>query len=490
MARIPEDELKRLREEIAVERLAQAYGIDLKPHGANLIGLCPMHTDHEPSFVVTPAKNLWHCLGACQAGGSTIDLVMRMEGLSFRHAVERLRAELGEAGSNGNGNLPAALSAEAADHELLRQVVGYYHATLKQSPEALEYVEKRGLHSSEMIEHFRLGFANRTLTYRLPSGERAKLRERLQELGILRASGHEHFNGCLVIPIFDEHGNVTEIYGRKITEKLRAGSLYHLYLPGPHKGVWNIEALKASKEIILCEALIDALTFWCAGYRNVTASYGVEGFTEDHLAAFQRYGTERVLIAYDRDDAGENAAQKLAEKLSPLGIACYRVYFPRGMDANEYALKVTPAARSLAVLLRSAQWLGGVPATQPAPIALAAKACPEPGPRHEPLDASMPELPALPSPAVEPESASLLAVAPASPVPPAPHFEIPTEVKPEEIVIRLGDRERQEGRCSDSPILRRAGREDGAKGVHLCRALRRGVQRAAAVFFSAARRLA
>jgi DNA primase len=167
MARIPQDELDRLKREIAVERLAAAYGIVLKPHGQNLIGLCPMHADHEPSFVVTPAKNLWHCLGACQAGGSTIDLVMRMEGLSFRHAVERLRAELGE--GNGAGSLPAVVTADANDRELLHQVVRYYHDTLKQSPEALGYLEKRGLRPAEMIERFQLGFANRTLTSACPS---------------------------------------------------------------------------------------------------------------------------------------------------------------------------------------------------------------------------------------------------------------------------------------------------------------------------------
>lgn len=77
--------------------------------------------------------------------------------------------------------------------------------------------------------------------------------------------------GSLVVPVFDEQGYVTEVYGRKIPDELREGIAYHLYLPGLHQGVWNIEALKASKEIILCEALIDALTFWCAGYRNVTA---------------------------------------------------------------------------------------------------------------------------------------------------------------------------------------------------------------------------
>ena len=79
----------------------------------------------------------------------------------------------------------------------------------------------------------------------------------------------------------------------------------------------------------------------------MTAAYGVEGFTPDHLEAFERYGTERVLIAYDRDEAGDRAAEKLAQKLTGKGIACHRIQFPKGMDANAYALKVTPAAKSL-----------------------------------------------------------------------------------------------------------------------------------------------
>ena len=96
---------------------------------------------------------------------------------------------------------------------------------------------------------------------------------------------------------------------------LREGTPLHLYLPGPHRGVWNEEALVASKEIILCESIIDALTFWCAGFRNVTASYGVNGFTEDHQAAFQKHGMQQVWIAYDRDEAGDAAAERLKEEL-------------------------------------------------------------------------------------------------------------------------------------------------------------------------------
>jgi hypothetical protein len=94
VARIPEAELERLKREVAVDRLAQGRGVVLKPHGASLFGLCPFRDGHEPSFVVTSAKNLWHCLGACQAGGSVIDFVMRAEGVSFRHVVELLRADL------------------------------------------------------------------------------------------------------------------------------------------------------------------------------------------------------------------------------------------------------------------------------------------------------------------------------------------------------------------------------------------------------------
>ncbi len=87
MARIPPEEIERLKAEVSVERLAERKGIKLKRHGKDLLGLCPFHEDHSPSLVITPEKNIWHCLGACQAGGSVIDWVMRAEGVSFRCAV-------------------------------------------------------------------------------------------------------------------------------------------------------------------------------------------------------------------------------------------------------------------------------------------------------------------------------------------------------------------------------------------------------------------
>ena len=395
MARIAEEEIERLKREVSLERLAEASGVKLKRHGADLIGLCPFHDDHEPSLVITPKKNLWNCLGACRRGGDVIAWVMRAEGISFRHACELLREDRLPLAAHSNGKppqlstvrkLPAPVARDADDRALLLQIVSYYHETLKQSPDALKYLEARGLKSSEMIDRFQMGFANRTLGYRLQPKNRvsgAELRGRLQKLGIYRESGHEHFNGSVVIPIFNLQGEVVQMYGRKITPGLREGTPLHLYLPGPHRGVWNEEALAVSKEIILCEALIDALTFWCAGYRHVTASYGINGFTDEHRAAFRKYGTKKIFLAYDRDDAGEGAAQSLAESLLAIGIDCYRVQFPKGMDANEYALKVTPAAKSLGILLNKAAWLGK--GQQPAATVI------EPPPREEPPPAVIEE---------------------------------------------------------------------------------------------------
>lgn len=131
---------------------------------------------------------------------------------------------------------------------------------------------------------------------------------------------------------------MAEVYGRKVRDDLRAGTPAHLYLSGPHRGVWNPQALAASDEIIVCEPLIDALTFWCAGFRHVTASYGAGGFTADHQKAFAGHGVRRVLIAYDRDDAGDKGARELAADLAADGIECFRITFPAGQDANDVAV--------------------------------------------------------------------------------------------------------------------------------------------------------
>jgi DNA primase len=387
MARLVDEDLERLKQEVSLQDLVESYGVELKKKGKDLIGLCPFHPDKNPSLVITPDKNLWHCLGACQEGGSVIDWVMKSEGVSFRHAVEILKEREGIGGNGGNGGNGNGRNGEAMamavppkpvkqstvlkldspfenlveNQALLNRVSEFYHEALKQQAEGMEYLQQRSLKHPEMIDHFKLGLSQRTLCYRLPEKNRkagAEIRGKLQELGILRESGHEHFSGSLVIPIFDETGNVVEMYGRKLRDDLRKGTAFHLYLPGPHRGVWNFQALAVSKEIILCEALIDALTFWCYGFRHVTASYGINGFTKEHLEAFKRYGTEKVLIAYDRDEAGEKAAVELSKKLMTEGIDCFRIQFPVDLDANEYAQQAQSPEKALDHIIQRAEWMG------------------------------------------------------------------------------------------------------------------------------------
>ena len=418
MARIPEQEIERLKREISVQRLAEARGVKLTRSGKELIGLCPFHDDRNPSLNIDPKKNVWHCKGACGEGGDVIQWVMRAQGVSFRHAVELLRADhlplaaepIRAVKQSTVRTLPPPIASEADDKVLLLEIVDYYHDTLKRSPEAQKYLRSRGLKSAEMFERFRLGFANRTLGYRLPAktcAEGALMRGRLQRAGILRKSGHEHFNGSVVVPVFDASGQVVEMYGRKIVRNLREGTPDHLYLRGEHRGVWNEEALVVSKDIILCEALIDAMTFWCAGYRQVTASYGVNGFTQDHRAAFEKHGTERVYIAYDRDDAGERSALRLSEELIGMGIECFRVQFPKGMDANEYALKTQPAGKALGVLLTGAAWMGKGPrpaARVPVPVIAAAPAAEELAAKEKIMEEASPEAEPEPEPQSSPDA--------------------------------------------------------------------------------------
>jgi DNA primase catalytic core len=365
MARIPDTELDELKRSTDLAALVRSRGIELKPHGGkDLAGLSPFTDEKTPSFIVTPGKNLWHCMSSGK-GGSVVDFVMHYDGVSFRQAVELLKSKSPTLFKSGGPvkkstvpKLPPPVEFNADDEALFGQVLDYYGERLKENKTAINYLKKRGLWHEEALKRFRIGYADRTLGLTLPHKNRkdgAEIRTRLQRLGIYRESGHEHFNGSLVFPILDDGGAVSEIYGRKVGSQ--KSGIYHLYLPGPHRGIWNPDCLKSS-EIILTESVIDALTFWVNGFENVTCIYGTEGFTEDHLEAFKKHKTQKIYLAYDRDKAGDRAAERDAARLQSIGIECFRIRFPAGHDANEYALKVSPAAKSLGVLLNSAEWLG------------------------------------------------------------------------------------------------------------------------------------
>ncbi len=448
MPMIPEDEIERLKREIDLAAVIRARGVELKAQGGDLIGRCPFHDDHDPSLRVTPAKGLWRCMSAaCGATGNVIQFVQRFDGVSFRHAYELLKNGAAFTGAPTCApvkkatvpKLPPPVQPDADDQAALRQVLDYYHERLRtnENPAALAYLKKRGI-GAEAIEAFKVGFVDRTLGLRLPQANRkegAAIRERLQRLGILRDTGHEHLRGRVVFPVIAENGEIGTVYGRAIDDGGKHDR--HLFLPGPQRGIFNPAALR-SPEVIVTEGIIDALTFWCAGFRHVTTGYSAKALPDELLDGLLAAKVRRVFIAFDRDPAGDKGAAEVAEQLAAYGVECLRVLFPHGQDANAYALAVTPPEKSLGLLLRTAQLVGEMrakPAVSSdadtrAPSSLAAKAASEAAP-------VAPEREGTPTPTAEPQKAareeSGEAMPSVSPVTVAKN-------EGDEIVLALGDR--------------------------------------------------
>lgn len=356
------------REEIAAIKRAdlravvESGGVVLKRKGTNWVGLCPFHDEKTPSFTVNPKTNLWHCFG-CGAGGDAIGFLTKKDGLGFREAVEKLRGGNGKVvptpspalikGRGGKTDAPAPTVPPQNRGRLLNRVVSFYHQTFCEDPRAREYLKARGITDAAAFENFQVGYANGTLLNTVP--EEGDVRAALREAGILTERGRELFYGCAVFPVFDENRDCVGIYGRRITD----GEVNHLYLPGPRRGVWNHLAVKRSPSLILAESVIDALTLYGAGFKEVVPCWGVNGLTEDHLAHLDRYKTKEVYVCFDRDDAGDKGAEKIAGQLKEKGIAAYVMRLPVGdaaakVDVNSFFATVPEPTAVFERLLREA----------------------------------------------------------------------------------------------------------------------------------------
>jgi DNA primase len=337
-------------------------GLALKSQGKDLLAHCPFHQDKTPSFVVSPDKNLWHCLGACGVGGSIIDYVMQRDAVGFKKAVEVLQET--QIRPQSTMSMP---QDDIADFDIchtepqawLQHAIKLYHDNLVTNPNALAYLESRGLNHPDLIKTFQLGYSAKNLGSILPSRaskEGKQVRELVRQIGLTTERGLERFSGSIVVPVINS-AQVLEIYGRKTApaNKLRSGTPLHLYLPRKHQGVWNLDSLANQNAVILCESLIDAMTFWAHGFKYVTCSYGVNGFTESHLHAFKNKGIKRVLIAYDRDAAGDKALFSLAALLKENGLEAWQVKLPPGLDVNEFALQSSEPKDALNTVLLQAK---------------------------------------------------------------------------------------------------------------------------------------
>ncbi len=331
------DEVKRA---VDVAAVIEAHGVALKKEGKDYVGLCPFHDDKKPSLRVTPGKGLWRCM-SCEAAGNAIQFVARKENISDKEAALKLLAGLPgvQRASQLEEKKPSPAVPPNVAADLLNRVAAFYHRTLFKDKAGLDYLASRNLADPAMLESFRVGYCNGTLKGALPkSGE---VIDQLKALGILNAKGNEVFYGRVTVPVMDGD-NVASLYGRKVEgpgAKLPAEATPHLYLAGGHKAAFNAASAKSAERVILCEAILDALSLWQAGQRAVLPLYGKGGWTEHHERAVRESSAREIVLALDNDAAGRDGTATLKARLAALlpAVPVRVVRWPEGVkDANQF----------------------------------------------------------------------------------------------------------------------------------------------------------
>jgi DNA primase len=309
--------------------------VQLKKAGTTLKGLCPFHGEKTPSFIVTPARETWHCFG-CGEGGDIFSFVMRRDGIAFPEALRRLAQRAGV-------EIDERTSREDAHrkrlHEVLDTAFAFYHAVLLNSETgaaALAYLRRRGF-TDESIERAQLGFAPpdwdalvRTLERKRQIGA-----AELIEVGLAtpRKSGrgvYDRFRGRVLFPIRDATGNATGLGGRVLPAATPTAGDQPApaaqpapdgdgpkYLNSPATPLFDKSrtlypldrakaAIRKSGIAVIVEGYTDALMAHQAGFDNVVASLGT-ALTPGQVALLTRYAAKKIVLAYDVDPAGERA---------------------------------------------------------------------------------------------------------------------------------------------------------------------------------------
>jgi DNA primase catalytic core len=359
--KIDQHEIDAIKQGVDLVPFMKACGIELKRIGSNYRGFCPFHEDTLPSLTVNPRHNLWNCFG-CDKGGDNIRFVQLFDKISFNEAVERLKGYFPDGKLPKTGKTrkpvkkdPGPAVPEPEDHKpltpahikVLARVIDFYHAAFCEDARGREYLEGRGLSDTKLFADHAIGIATGTLLNVLP--EEGDIKEQLQEIGVLNDKGKEHFYGCITFPLYDLAGNPTGIYGRRIMGK----GADHLYLPGTRRGIFNRQAAKASKEIILTEAVIDAATLINAGIVGAIPCYGVNGLTDDHISLFKQHNTELIRVCFDNDESGKRGREAVVTRLQEEGFTVETITLSEQKDINEFFYLTANAKEQFEKLLTS-----------------------------------------------------------------------------------------------------------------------------------------
>ena len=352
--RIPEETVNKIRQETNITDIVSQY-VQLKKKGKNYFGFCPFHDERTPSFSVTEEKQIFHCF-SCGRGGNVYSFLMEVDGLTFPEAVLKT-AELSQIEvdevlvSGGQSNSQNKDSKKDFLLKIHEESLELFHHILMQTTageEALAYLLKRGL-TQETIETFGIGFAphERTLLQQYLIGKEYS-EELLKESGLFveKENGDllDRFFNRIMFPIRNQQGKVVGFSGRLFEiSDFETGPKYlnspETYLFNKRNVLFNFDkarpAVRREKEVILFEGFMDVIASWQAGIKNGVASMGTS-LTNEQIHMLGRI-TDEVLIAYDGDDAGIEAAKRAADLLSEQSDFDLAVLsFPEGMDPDDF----------------------------------------------------------------------------------------------------------------------------------------------------------
>ncbi len=319
--------------------------VPLQRSGRRLKARCPFHAEKTPSFIVDPEKGFWKCFG-CNEGGDVFSFLMKIENLSFPEAAERVARMVG---LEWRGRPVDAAKTERRKllQRALNEAAEYFESRLGSGvgAGAREYLARRGL-SEETIRQFRLGYA--------PPGwenlgrylsDKGLGMDVLREVDLVRAREHsggvyDTFRNRIMFPIVDAAGHVIGFGGRTLDPDDPAKYLNSAETPLFRKGR-HVYALPQARQamgqagyVVLVEGYTDCIALHQAGFQQVVAALGT-ALTEDHVRLLGRY-VETVVLAYDADTAGQNAALRNLEVFERAGVEAQVLALPAGVDPDEF----------------------------------------------------------------------------------------------------------------------------------------------------------
>ncbi len=351
---IVDEDIARVREATDLVAVVTGY-TQLRKVGQRWTGLCPFHSEKSPSFSVNPTEGLYHCFG-CKASGDSITFVREMEHLDFPGAVEWLAGRAGITLRYTEKNESEGRRRQSRLFELTERAADWYHDRLRTGGDAAaarKYLRSRGFDGDEVV-HYRVGWAPDDWDQLVRSLKAPQADLEAAGLGFLNRRGRmqDFFRARILFPILDERGRVIGFGGRKLPDadgpkyqNSRDNELYN-----KSKALYGINWAKADavahNEVLICEGYTDVIGFARAGVPRAVATCGT-ALTEEHVKLLKRF-TRRLVLAYDADEAGQSAADRVYawEKAHEIQVSV--VALPPGTDPDELA-REDPAALQAAV---------------------------------------------------------------------------------------------------------------------------------------------